>query len=133
MAELCDLGAREAVALLRAGDVRPAELIEAALERIDETDAALNAMPTLCPERALDHAARVPAGAPLAGLPIAVKDLNDVAGVRTTYGSPIFADFVPEQSDLMVERLESRGAVVIGKSNSPGVRGGGEHLQRGVR
>ena len=76
-------------------------------------------MPTLCPERALEHAARVPAGAPLAGLPIAVKDLNDVAGVRTTYGSPIFADFVPEQSDLMVERLESRGAVVIGKSNSP--------------
>src|SRR4051812_30022906 len=119
MREPCDLGAREAVALLRAGDVRPADLIEAALRRIDETDAALNAMPTLCPERALEHAARIPADAPLAGLPIAVKDLNDVAGVRTTYGSPIFADFVPEQSDLMVERLESRGAVVIGKSNTP--------------
>ena len=119
MRELCDLSAREAVALLRAGDVRPADLIEAALRRIDETDAALNAMPTLCPERALEHAARIPADAPLAGLPIAVKDLNDVAGVRTTYGSPIFADFVPEQSDLMVERLESRGAVVIGKSNTP--------------
>ena len=49
MTELCDLRAREAVALLRAGDVRPADLIQAALRRIDETDAALNAMPTLCP------------------------------------------------------------------------------------
>jgi amidase len=125
MAELCDLGAREAVALLRKGDVRPAELIEAALARIDETDAALNAMPTLCPERALEHASRLPADTPLAGLPIAVKDLNDVAGVRTTYGSPIYADFVPEQSDLMVERLESRGALVVGKSNSPEFGAGG--------
>jgi amidase len=119
MTDLCDLGAREAVALLRAGEVRPAELIEAALARIDETDPALNAMPTLCAERAIERAAGVPDGAPLAGLPIAVKDLNDVAGVRTTYGSPIFTDFVPDRSDLMVERLEERGAVVLGKSNSP--------------
>ena len=119
MTELCDLGARQAVALLRAGEVRPADLIDAALVRIDETDPALNAMPTLCSERATERAAAVAGGALLAGLPIAVKDLNDVAGVRTTYGSPIFADFVPEQSDLMVERLEERGAVVLGKSNSP--------------
>ena len=55
----------------------------------------------------------------LAGLPIAVKDLNDVAGVRTTYGSPIYADHVPARSDIMVERLEERGGIVLGKSNTP--------------
>ena len=55
----------------------------------------------------------------LGGLPIAVKDLNDVAGVRTTYGSPVFSDHVPERSDIMVERLEANGAIVIGKSNTP--------------
>ena len=55
----------------------------------------------------------------LAGLPIAVKDLEDVAGVRTTYGSPIYAAHVPASSDLMVERLEAAGAIVIGKSNTP--------------
>ncbi len=55
----------------------------------------------------------------LAGLPIAVKDLNDVAGVRTTYGSPIFADHVPERSDILVETLEDNGAIVLAKSNTP--------------
>ena len=61
----------------------------------------------------------------LAGLPIAVKDLSDVAGVRTTYASPIFADHVPETSDLMVERLEANGAIVIAKSNTPEFGAGG--------
>ena len=55
----------------------------------------------------------------LAGLPIAIKDLNDVAGVRTTYGSPIFADHVPERSDILVETLEGNGAIVLAKSNTP--------------
>src|SRR5215470_15160421 len=55
----------------------------------------------------------------LGGLPLAVKDLNDVAGVRTTYGSPIYADHVPARSDILVERLEERGAIVMGKSNTP--------------
>ena len=53
------------------------------------------------------------------GLPIAVKDLSDVAGVRTTYGSMAFADHVPERSDYMVERLEANGALVVAKSNTP--------------
>ena len=62
----------------------------------------------------------------MAGLPIAVKDLTDVAGVRTTYGSPIYADHVPERSDILVERLEERGAVVIAKSNTPEFGAGGQ-------
>ncbi|MGZ4149551.1 MAG: amidase [Actinomycetota bacterium] len=121
--ELTRLSACEAVALLHAGDVGPSELVAAALARIEATDGALNAIPTVCAERARAHAARIeaaeaPAG-PLGGLPIAVKDLNDVAGVRTTYGSPIFAEHVPERSDLLVERLEVNGAIVVGKSNTP--------------
>src|SRR5262249_58591473 len=55
----------------------------------------------------------------LAGLPLAVKDLNDVAGVRSTQGSPIFADHIPVRSDIMVERLEANGGIVLGKSNTP--------------
>jgi amidase len=121
--ELTRLSACDAVALLRSGDLGPSELVEAALERIEETDAALNAMPTVCAERARAHARRIEAGESpggrLGGLPIAVKDLNDVAGVRTTYGSPIYADHIPERSDLLVERLEANGAIVIGKSNTP--------------
>src|SRR3954465_13097623 len=113
------LTAVETVALLQSGQVSSRELVEAALLRTEQVDAQLNALPTLCAERALDRAGGVSRDAKLAGLPIAVKDLNDVAGVRTTYGSPIYADHVPERSDIMVERLEERGAVVVAKSNTP--------------
>ena len=113
------LSARAAVSALQAGEVSPRELVEAALRRIEAVDGPLNALPTLCAERAHERASAVAGQLALAGLPIAVKDLNDVAGVRTTYGSPIYADHVPERSDIMVERLEERGAVVVAKSNTP--------------
>ncbi|MGE5226274.1 MAG: amidase [Planctomycetaceae bacterium] len=121
--DLIRLSACDAVALLRAGETTPSQLVEAALARIGETDGALHAIPTRCADRARTHARRIEAGeapaGPLGGLPIAVKDLNDVAGVRTTYGSPIYADHVPARSDLLVERLEANGAIVVGKSNTP--------------
>ncbi|MBM3518459.1 MAG: amidase, partial [Alphaproteobacteria bacterium] len=124
--ELIRLTAREAVGLLRRRAVSPLELIDAALARIAATDGALNALPTLCPARARDHARRLMADPPanpspwyLHGLPIAVKDLSDVAGVRTTLGSPIYADRVPDRSDYMVETLEANGAIVLAKSNTP--------------
>ena len=131
MDELVRLTAREAVARLAAREVSPLELIEAALARIAETDGALNALPTLCAERARAHAERLmnspPVDAPpwyLHGLPIAVKDMTEVAGVRTTYGSPIYADHVPERSGYEVERLEQNGAVVLAKSNTPELAAG---------
>ena len=125
--ELWRLSATDAVGRLHRGEVSPLELVEAAAARIEATDRHINALPTLCLERARDRARRMtdrprpPAGeAPwLGGLPVAIKDLEDVAGVRTTYGSPLFAEHVPTRSDLMVERLEARGAIVIGKSNTP--------------
>ena len=131
--ELIGLGAIEAVGRLTAGEVTPVEMVEAALARHAEVDGAINAIPTLCRERALEHARHImeetPAddGGPwLAGLPIAIKDLVDVAGVRTTRGSRIYEHHVPERSDVLVEILESRGAVVIGKSNTPEL-GAGSH------
>ena len=117
--ELYTLTARAAVEALKRGELAPLELIEASLARIAATDRAVNALPALCPERARRLAAAVSRDSPLAGLPIAVKDLVDVAGVRTTYGSPLFADHVPERSDILVETLERNGAVVIAKSNTP--------------
>ncbi len=123
--ELCSLTATEAVGLLRRGEVSSRELVRAALERIERVDPLLNALPTVCGERALEHAGRVSPETPLAGLPLAVKDLTDVAGVRSTQGSPIFADHVPERSDLLVERLEQRGGVVLAKSNTPEFGAGG--------
>jgi amidase len=79
---------------------------------------------TPCYDRAREHARRLmklPAQERglLAGLPVAIKDLNDVAGVRTTYGSPILADNVPQESDPMVQRIEANGGIVVGMTNSP--------------
>ncbi len=120
------LTAEEAVRLLRAREVSPSELVETAAARIEAIDGALNALPTRCFERALEHARRIERGGRrdddprwLAGLPVAIKDLNPVDGVRTTYGSRIYADHVPERSDLLVERIEANGGIVVAKSNTP--------------
>ena len=129
--ELIRLTATEAVALLRAGDITALELIDAAADRIAAVEPAINALPTLCFERARDHAKALAADAAgdqpgwLAGLPIAIKDLTDVAGVRTTYGSPIYADHVPAASHPLVERIERNGGIVIAKSNTPEFGAGG--------
>jgi amidase len=124
MNELWRLSACAATDLLRRGKVSPVELIDAALARIAAVNPAVNALVTLGEERARAQAKRlmqipVEARGPLAGLPIAVKDLNDVAGLRTTYGSPIFADNVPARSDIMVETLEGNGAIPLAMSNTP--------------
>jgi amidase len=118
-ADPTSLSARAAVAMLRSGEVSAVELVEVALRRIEATDRRLNALPTLCGERALEAAAGAARDTPLAGLPLAVKDLTDVAGVRTTYGSPIYAHHVPDRSDILVERLEAGGGTVLAKSNTP--------------
>lgn len=122
--ELWRMTAREVVGLLKARKVSPLELIDAAQARIAVTDGSLNALPTLCFERARQRAKGL-AGLDashhgwLAGLPLAVKDLNEVEGVRTTWASPIFAEHISQRTDLGVQNLEARGALVIAKSNTP--------------
>jgi amidase len=132
--ELIGLTACEAVARLKRGDITPLDLIDAAERRIAEVEPAINALPTLCLDRAREHARRLMRGEGreaegepgwLAGLPVAIKDLADVAGVRTTYGSPIFRDHVPNTSHPVVERIERKGGIVIAKSNTPEFGAGG--------
>lgn len=106
------------------GEVSPLDLIDTLEARIGEVDGAVNALPTLCFDRARDHARRlmqepVAERGLLAGMPVPIKDLVDVAGVLNTRGSPIFADNVPDKSDLMVERLEAEGGIIYAKSNTP--------------
>jgi len=130
MNELCRLTATQAVALLKRREIAALDLIEAAASRIAEVEPAVNALPTLCLDRARDHAKRLDATRPdepgaLAGLPVSIKDLTDVAGVRTTYGSPIFRDHVPVKSHPLVERIERHGGIVVAKSNTPEFGAGG--------
>src|SRR5260221_3073971 len=122
--ELIRASACESVERLKKGEIAPHDLLEALEARIGEVDGKVNALPTLCFERARAHADRLmkkPAAERglLAGLPVAIKDLTDVAGVRTTQGSPIFADHVPKTSDIAVEMLEGEGGIVYAKSNTP--------------
>ena len=122
--DLIGTGAVQLVARLRSGDITPHDCLDALEHRIAAVDGAVNALPTLCFERAHEHADRLLAKAPadrglLAGLPVAIKDLSKVAGVRSTSGSPIFADLIPETSDITVEMLENEGGIVYAKSNVP--------------
>jgi amidase len=128
--ELCRLDAVEVVRLLKAGEVSPTELLDAAFARIDEVGPAINATPTVCRDRAYAAADKIDPKSSdlpgwLAGLPITIKDLMAVEGVRTTFGTKGFTDFVPDVSDALVERLEQRGGVVVGKSNTPEFGAGG--------
>lgn len=131
--ELCRKTAVEVVAMLRKGEIAASEALQAALQRIAEVEPAVNAMPTLCAERARaelkalgrrmrsngEHAAW------LAGLPIAIKDLTPVKGVRNTLGTKGLADNVAKESDPLVERLEDRGGIVVGMTNTPEMGAGG--------
>jgi amidase len=110
--------------LLAKGEVTPLDLLDTLEARITAVDPAVNALPVLCFDRAREHARKLmekPVGerGRLAGLPVPIKDLVDVAGVRTTKGSPIFADNVAGASDILVERLEGQGGVIYAKSNTP--------------
>lgn len=109
---------------LKAGDVTPLDLLDAIEERIAAVDPVVNALPTLSFDRAREHATAlmkkpVAERGRLAGLPVPIKDLTEVEGVRTTWGSRIFADFVPERSDIMVENIEAGGGIIYAKSATP--------------
>jgi amidase len=119
VSDLHDLTALEQGAAIRAGEVSSTELVEHYLTRIAQYDEQLGAFVTVTPERARRQAREVTAESPLAGVPTAVKDLNATAGVRTTFGSAVFDDFVPDFSDEVVQRIEAAGLVSLGKTNTP--------------
>jgi amidase len=124
--ELWRRSAIELAAAIRDRDVSCVEVMQAHLSRIEAVNPLLNAIVTLDAELGLRAAAtadgalaRDEAPGPLHGLPMAIKDLEDTAGMRTTYGSPIYRDHVPAADTLMVTRLRRAGAIVVGKTNTP--------------
>ncbi|MHB1928021.1 MAG: amidase [Acidimicrobiales bacterium] len=136
--QLCEEPATGLAALLRGGEVSAREAVEAHLRRVERCNPGLNAIVTLTADAALAAASaadealvhRGPLGA-LHGLPVAHKDLQDTAGVRTTYGSPIYADHVPAVSSPLVTRMAAAGAVSLGKTNTPEF-GAGSHTYNDV-
>jgi amidase len=112
------------VGKLKSGEVTPLDLLDVLEKRIAKVDGPVNALPTLCFDRARKHARAlmekpVAERGLLAGLPIPIKDLTAVAGVLTTQGSPIYKDNIPAKSDILVEHLENNGGVIYAKSNTP--------------
>src|SRR3989441_915525 len=131
MEDLADRSATELARLVRSREVSPVEVVEACLARVERDNPAINAVVTLNP-RALDDAGdlelRLVRGEDvglLAGLPVGIKDVTPVAGLRTTYGSLLYRDHVPAEDALIVRRLRDAGAVILGKTNCPEFAAGG--------
>ena len=125
MTDLADLSATEQRRRISAREASVVEVVEASLERVKTRNAELNAIVTLNPA-ALEDAAqldrRIARGDDpglLCGLAVGIKDVTPVAGLRTTYGSPIYADHVPTEDALVVKRLRAAGAIILGKTNCP--------------
>ncbi|HXU90114.1 MAG TPA: amidase, partial [Methylomirabilota bacterium] len=124
--ELCFTDATELAARIRRRDISVTEVVQAHLAQIERVNPKVNAVVTLTAERALDEArakdaalAHGEAAGPLFGLPVVHKDLVPTRGIRTTFGSPIYRDHVPDVDALIVERLRAAGAITLGKSNTP--------------
>ena len=122
--ELCYMSAGELSRLVESREVSPVEIVEAHLARIDATEPVLNSFITLLPEEARSAARRaereIQAGAyrgPLHGIPVALKDLYNTAGVRTTSGSRIFDTFIPSEDCTVATRFKEAGAILLGKLN----------------
>ena len=124
--EICFMTARELVHSIRAKELSAREAMAAHLSQIERINPRVNAIVTLLPELAMDRArtadeasARGEEMGPLSGLPVAHKDLVPTKEVRTTFGSLIYKDFIPDEDALIVERLRNAGAIAIGKTNTP--------------
>jgi len=130
--ELHYLSATALAAMLRGKQVSAREVVTTHLERVELLNPRVNAIVTLTAERALEQAAaqdelaaRGEFDGPLHGLPVAHKDNHLTAGIRTTFGSPSRADFVPDADDLIIERMKQAGVITLGKTNIPEFAAGG--------
>ena len=120
--ELCFTPARQLARLLQARKLSATELMRAFIARIERVNPKVNAIVTFVPDQALKRAQALDRmkGKPLlAGLPVAYKDNVQTKGIRTTFGSPIYKDHVPNENHLLVERLSAAGAITLGKTNLP--------------
>jgi amidase len=124
VSDLIKKTACEVVESLKSGELTPLDCLEALEKRIAAVNEKVNALPTLCFDRAREHARGlmkqpIERRGPLAGLPVVIKDLVDVAGVRSTQGSLIFKDRIAGESDILVKHLEANGGIVYAMSNTP--------------
>ena len=126
MTEPCDLSARDSRRLIGRRSLSPVELLESCLTRIEQVNPAVNAFVALdvpgtraAAKQAEDAVMRGDELPLVHGLPIGVKDLDETAGLRTTWGSTIYRDHVPTQDAGMVARLRLAGGLVLGKTNTP--------------
>ena len=131
--DLCFTPATTLQRLYRARKTSPLEVMQAVLARVDAVNPKLNAIVTLARESALKEAKAATAAlkkkggtpGPLHGVPVTIKDLTHTRGIRTTWGSKVFEDYVPTEDSLIVERLKSAGAIILGKTNTPEFGAGG--------
>ena len=124
--ELCRLSAVQMAKLIRTGELSARETVEAHLAHIERANPTVNAIVTLAAEQARQAALQADESqahgqllGPLHGLPTAHKDLQLTKGIRTTFGSRIFRDFIPDEDSPLVERIKSAGAITLGKTNTP--------------
>jgi amidase len=123
---ICFMSTIEMARLIRAKKLSAREALAAHLKQIERVNPKVNAIVTLVAEMAADAAAKADEMqahnetlGPLHGLPVAHKDLLETRGIRTTFGSPLFKDYVPTEDDIVVERMRRAGAIIIGKTNTP--------------
>jgi amidase len=132
--------ARKLASLLRARKISAVEVMKAHIAQVERLNPTVNAIVTFLPDAALKEAKKVDAkrsraksndglGA-LAGLPIAYKDMLVTKGIRTTYGSPIYTNFIPTQDHVLVERLKAAGAITLGKTNTPEFAAGSQTFNK---
>ena len=122
----CFMSTVEMARLIRAKKLSAREALAAHLKQIERVNPKVNAIVTLVPEMAADAAAKADEKqarnetlGPLHGLPVAHKDLLETRGIRTTFGSPLFKDYIPTEDDIVVDRMRRAGAIIIGKTNTP--------------
>ncbi|MFG2923774.1 amidase [Streptomyces sp. NPDC048305] len=123
--EICRMSATELAFRIRKSELSPLEAVDAVLDRMADADNTLHAYCTPVPDQARERARRIGERlahgedvGPLAGVPMGVKDLITTRGILTTSGSPAYEDFVPDEDDIVVERVLDAGAVVLGKTNA---------------
>ncbi|WP_083913558.1 amidase [Nocardia concava] len=123
--ELCFLSATELTARVRSGELSPVEITDAVLDRMQELDPQLHAFCTPTPDlarrqarRLADDLARGIDPGPLGGVPLGIKDLLSTKGIRTTSGSWVYRDHIPDEDDIVVERALAAGAICLGKTNA---------------
>jgi aspartyl-tRNA(Asn)/glutamyl-tRNA(Gln) amidotransferase subunit A len=124
--EICQMDTARLAGRIAAKELSPAEVVDAVLDRLERLDPTLHMFTTVVPDQARQGAKRIEADVaagrevgPLAGVPTGVKDLIYTKGIRTASGSHAYADFMPDEDDVVVERIKAAGAIVIGKTQVP--------------